>query len=59
VAQLYLRALGSLFVASYDSHDYGGGILTLLHTEDEVTEFIFSIHLTLPTALWPWDRLST
>jgi hypothetical protein len=32
VAPLYLRALGSLFVASYDSQDYGGGILTRLHT---------------------------
>jgi hypothetical protein len=28
VAQLYLRALGSLYVASYDSQGYGGGILT-------------------------------
>jgi hypothetical protein len=26
VAQLYPRALGSLFVASYDSQGYGGGI---------------------------------
>jgi hypothetical protein len=32
VTQLYLRALGSLFVASYDSQGYSGGILTLLHT---------------------------
>jgi hypothetical protein len=32
VAKLYPRALGSLFVASYDSQGYGGGILTLLHT---------------------------
>jgi hypothetical protein len=31
VAQLYPRALGSLFVASYDSQDYGGDILTRLH----------------------------
>jgi hypothetical protein len=29
VAQLYLRALGSLYVASRDSQGYGGGILTL------------------------------
>jgi hypothetical protein len=28
----HLRLLGSLFVASYDSQDYGGGILTRLHT---------------------------
>jgi hypothetical protein len=32
VAQLYLRALGSLFVASYDSQVSGGGILTRLNT---------------------------
>jgi hypothetical protein len=28
VAQVYLQALGSLFVASYDSHGYGGGVRT-------------------------------
>jgi hypothetical protein len=32
VAQLYPQALGSLFVVSYDSHGYGGGIPTRLHT---------------------------
>jgi hypothetical protein len=32
VAQLYPRALGSISVASYDSQDYGGGILTRLQT---------------------------
>jgi hypothetical protein len=32
VAQLYHRALGSLFVASYDSQGYGGDVLTRLHT---------------------------
>jgi hypothetical protein len=32
VAQLYPWALGSLFVASYDSQGYGGGFLTRLHT---------------------------
>jgi hypothetical protein len=31
VVQLYPQALGSLFVASYDSRDYGGGIRTCLH----------------------------
>jgi hypothetical protein len=31
-AQLYPQTLGSLFVASYDSQSYGGGILTCLHT---------------------------
>jgi hypothetical protein len=29
VAQLYPQALGSIYVASYDLHGYGGGILTL------------------------------
>jgi hypothetical protein len=29
VAQLYPRSLGSLYVVSYDSQGYGGGILTL------------------------------
>jgi hypothetical protein len=32
VDQLHPLALGSLFVASYDSQSYGGGILTCLHT---------------------------
>jgi hypothetical protein len=32
VAQLYSRALGSLFVASYDSQGYSGGIQTRHHT---------------------------
>jgi hypothetical protein len=36
VAQLYPRALGSLFVASYDSQSYGGSILTRLHTGIEL-----------------------
>jgi hypothetical protein len=31
VAQLYPQALDSLFVASYDSQGYGGGIRTRLH----------------------------
>jgi hypothetical protein len=33
VAQLYPQALGSLFVASYHSQGYGGGIRTRFHTE--------------------------
>jgi hypothetical protein len=31
VVQLYPQALGCLFVASYDSHGYSGGIRTRLH----------------------------
>jgi hypothetical protein len=34
LVQLYYQALGSLFVAFYDSQGYGGGILTRLHTWD-------------------------
>jgi hypothetical protein len=33
VAQIYLRALGSLSIASYDSLGYSGVILSRLHTE--------------------------
>jgi hypothetical protein len=33
VAQLYPQTLSSLFVASYDSQGYGGGIRTCLHAE--------------------------
>jgi hypothetical protein len=32
VARLYPQELGSLFVASYDSQGYGGGIRPSLHT---------------------------
>jgi hypothetical protein len=32
VARLYPQALGSLFVASYNSQGYGGGIRPRLHT---------------------------
>jgi hypothetical protein len=38
VAQLYTQALGSLFVASYDSHGYGGGIRTRLHAGESTTQ---------------------
>jgi hypothetical protein len=36
VAQLYPRALGSLFVAPYNTQDYGGDILIRLHTGQKV-----------------------
>jgi hypothetical protein len=39
VAQLYPRALGSIYVISYDLQGYGGGILTLL-LEGQVPVFI-------------------
>jgi hypothetical protein len=31
MAQFYPQALGSLFIASYDTQGYGGGIRTCLH----------------------------
>jgi hypothetical protein len=43
VAKLYPRALGSLFVASYDSQDYGGGILTRLHTGKSEISLLYHI----------------
>jgi hypothetical protein len=36
MAQIYPRALGLLFVASYYSQGYGGGILTCLQVKVEV-----------------------
>jgi hypothetical protein len=38
VVQLYPRALGSIFVASYDSQGYGGDILTRLHEDQPSVE---------------------
>jgi hypothetical protein len=37
VSQLYPRALDSLFLASYDSEGYGGGILTRIQSQSHVT----------------------
>jgi hypothetical protein len=38
VSQLQSQALGSLFVASYDSQGYNGGIRPRLHTGENRTE---------------------
>jgi hypothetical protein len=38
VAQLYPQALGSIFVASYDSQGYGEDIRTCLHRDTKDTE---------------------
>jgi hypothetical protein len=35
VTQVYFRALGSFFVASYDSQGYSTGILTHFHTDEK------------------------
>jgi hypothetical protein len=41
VAQLYPQALGSLFVISYDSQGYGGGIRTPLHKGYSLMTFFY------------------
>jgi hypothetical protein len=48
VARLYPQALGSLFVASYDSQSYCGGIRTRFHTG--------SLNLLLQTVLFITHR---
>jgi hypothetical protein len=66
VAQLYPRALGSLYVASYDSQGSGEGILTRLHTgkRSSQTSFAFipqfPLFLVFPfvtCAPWLWIPL--
>jgi hypothetical protein len=47
VAQLYPRALGSLFVASYDSLGYGGGIQTRLHMGTRSTKVNVTLRLAV------------
>jgi hypothetical protein len=37
VSRLYSQALGSIFVASYDSQGYGGGIPPRFHTRVSIT----------------------
>jgi hypothetical protein len=37
-AQLNPRALGSFYIASYDSQSYGGVILTRLHTGSDLLD---------------------
>jgi hypothetical protein len=52
------RALGSLFVASYNSQGYGGGILTHLHSADNVQNcdiiliyIVMNLHILVPLLL--------
>jgi hypothetical protein len=47
VAQLCPQELGSLFVASYDSQGYGGGIRLRLHTGTAMSVVTF-VHLYMP-----------
>jgi hypothetical protein len=48
VAQLYPRALRSLFVASYDSQGYGGDILTRRHPGRSLYYLFILVHLPYP-----------
>jgi hypothetical protein len=60
VAQLYPQALSSLFVSSYDSQGYGGGIRTRLHSNWSqsqsqshiATDVSQSVTLGVPTELY-------
>jgi hypothetical protein len=47
VAQLCPQAIGSLFVTSYDSLGYGGGIRTRVHTELQLTTELVKVKVTL------------
>jgi hypothetical protein len=53
MAQLYTRALGSLFIAPYDLQGYGGGIRTHLHMGTDSMKVKVKVKVTLhwrPTA---------
>jgi hypothetical protein len=68
-AHLYPQALGSLFVASYDSQGYGGGIRTRLHTGGPTVNSLLTTLLityrhglqenTVPLLLFTGSCLST
>jgi hypothetical protein len=51
VAQLYPRALGSLFIASYDLQDYDGGIWPHLHTRSYYIALLRTDEKALPPAI--------
>jgi hypothetical protein len=63
VVQLYARALGSVFVASYDLQSYGGGILThlhnwiyllpyiIIHNQNKLQSLTISLQLSLTRSL--------
>jgi hypothetical protein len=51
VVRLYPQALGSLFVASYDSQGHGGGTRPRLHTGEElIANFPFTINREFASA---------
>jgi hypothetical protein len=57
MAQLYPQALGSLFIAFDASQDYGGGIITCLHTGSYKQDFSFSNMKSLPEGYEAWTVL--
>jgi hypothetical protein len=52
VVQLYPQALGSLFVASYDLKDYGGGIRPRLHAGADLVRIRVGVRATLRLAVY-------
>jgi hypothetical protein len=58
VAQMYSRALGSLFGASYDSQGYGGVILIRLHTGQCIFKIRRSFIQGAASSLWqlPYEK---
>jgi hypothetical protein len=56
VAQFYSQALGSIFIGSYDSRDYGGGIQPPLHTGGVSVWMLISLTY-VPLAVTPSPSL--
>jgi hypothetical protein len=52
VARLYLQALGTPFVASYESQSYGGGIWLHLHTGFTTLSFSLMLRPTVSRPVW-------
>jgi hypothetical protein len=54
VAQLYPLAQGSLYIVSYNSQGYGGGILTLPYLEGQVPVYPISglLNCTVNHVVW-------
>jgi hypothetical protein len=60
VNHLYPQAQGSLFVASYDSQGYSGGIQTHLHTDTPESRVTFRLAVyrqSVPLGAKPLDAL--
>jgi hypothetical protein len=51
MAQLYSQALGSIFVASYDSQGYGGGIRSSLHSGNRLKKVKVRVKATFRLAV--------